>query len=99
MRVIKVSTMVVATASGYSVATTGHLATAAGQLVTRYLATAVGYPVAGYLVATAGYSVAHYLWVKEEWDAIPVNYYRNLIKSMPRRVQAILEANGSQTKY
>ncbi|KAG9301198.1 hypothetical protein G9A89_012581 [Geosiphon pyriformis] len=38
-------------------------------------------------------------WVKEEWDAIPVNYYRNLIKSMPCRVQAILEANGGQTKY
>jgi transposase len=38
-------------------------------------------------------------WVKEEWDAVPVDYYRNLIKSMPRRVQAVLEANGGQTKY
>ncbi|CAG8508692.1 6644_t:CDS:2 [Ambispora gerdemannii] len=38
-------------------------------------------------------------WVKEEWDAVPINYYRNLIKSMPRRVQAGLAANGGQTKY
>jgi hypothetical protein len=38
-------------------------------------------------------------WVKEEWDAVPVEYYRNLIKSMPRRVQAVLAANGGPTKY
>lgn len=38
-------------------------------------------------------------WVMEEWDAVPVNYYRNLIKSMPRRVQAVLAANGGPTKY
>ncbi|CAG8451693.1 124_t:CDS:2 [Ambispora gerdemannii] len=38
-------------------------------------------------------------WVKEEWDVILVNYYRNLIKSMPQRVQAVIAANGSQTKY
>jgi len=38
-------------------------------------------------------------WVKEEWDAVPVKYYRNLIKSMPRRVQAVLAANGGPTKY
>jgi transposase len=35
-------------------------------------------------------------WVKEEWDAVPINYYRNLIKSMPHRVQAVLAANGVQ---
>ena len=38
-------------------------------------------------------------WVMEEWDAVPVDYYRNLIKSMPRRVQAVLAANGGPTKY
>lgn len=38
-------------------------------------------------------------WVKEEWDAVPVEYCRNLIKSMPRRVQAVLAANGGPTKY
>ncbi|CAG8592263.1 5766_t:CDS:2, partial [Ambispora gerdemannii] len=38
-------------------------------------------------------------WVKEEWDAIPENYYRNLIKSIPRRVQAVIAANEGQTKY
>jgi len=38
-------------------------------------------------------------WVKEEWDAVPVNYYRNLIKSMPHRVQAVIAANGGPTKY
>ena len=38
-------------------------------------------------------------WVKEEWDAIPVEYYRNLIKSMLRQVQAVLATNGGPTKY
>ncbi|CAB5377133.1 unnamed protein product [Rhizophagus irregularis] len=38
-------------------------------------------------------------WVKEEWDAVPADYYRNLIKSMPRRIQAIIAAKGGPTKY
>ncbi len=38
-------------------------------------------------------------WIKEEWDAVPVEYYRNLIKSMPCQVQAVLAANGGPTKY
>ncbi|CAB5357212.1 unnamed protein product [Rhizophagus irregularis] len=38
-------------------------------------------------------------WVKEEWDAVPADYYRNLIKSMPRRIQAVIAAKGGPTKY
>jgi transposase len=38
-------------------------------------------------------------YIREEWDAVPVNYYRDLIKSMPRRIQAVIAANGGQTKY
>ncbi|CAG8644515.1 11279_t:CDS:2 [Ambispora gerdemannii] len=34
--------------------------------------------------------------VKEEWDAVPESYYRNLIKSMPRRGSScILQRMGS----
>ncbi|CAB5385256.1 unnamed protein product [Rhizophagus irregularis] len=38
-------------------------------------------------------------WVKEEWDAVPADYYRNLIKSMPRRIQAVIAVKGGPTKY
>ncbi|CAB5330701.1 unnamed protein product [Rhizophagus irregularis] len=38
-------------------------------------------------------------WVKKEWDAVPADYYRNLIKSMPRRIQAVIAAKGGPTKY
>lgn len=38
-------------------------------------------------------------WVKGEWDAVPADYYRNLIKSMPRRIQAVIAAKGGPTKY
>ncbi|CAB5366696.1 unnamed protein product [Rhizophagus irregularis] len=38
-------------------------------------------------------------WVKEEWNAVPADYYRNLIKSMPRQIQAVIAAKGSPTKY
>ncbi|CAG8675061.1 2408_t:CDS:2, partial [Ambispora gerdemannii] len=33
-------------------------------------------------------------WVKEKWDAVPESYYRDLIESMPRRIQAVIAANG-----
>lgn len=41
------------------------------------------------------------LWdtLKKEWEAIPVERCRNLIDSMPRRCQAVIEAKGQATKY
>jgi transposase len=35
----------------------------------------------------------------ETWKSIPINYLRNLVESMPRRCQAVLDANGLPTKY
>ena len=41
------------------------------------------------------------LWmrVKSEWNAIPAEVCRNLIESMPRRLEAIIKAKGRWTKY
>jgi len=36
---------------------------------------------------------------KEEWSKLPVEYFQNLIESMPRRVQALYKARGRHTKY
>ena len=43
----------------------------------------------------------HELWdnVAEEWDGIPPEVCQNLIESMPRRIQAVIKAKGSHTKY
>ena len=43
----------------------------------------------------------HELWdrVQVEWEAIPTEVCRNLIESMPRRVEAVIKAKGGQTKY
>ena len=43
----------------------------------------------------------HELWdrVSEEWNAIPPEVCQNLIKSMPRRIEAVLKAKGGHTKY
>ena len=43
----------------------------------------------------------HELWdrVQVEWEAIPAEVCRNLIESMPRRVEAVIKAKGGQTKY
>ena len=38
-------------------------------------------------------------WVQVEWENIPKEVCRNLIESMPRRVQAVIKAKGGQTKY
>ncbi len=35
----------------------------------------------------------------EEWDAIPMAEINTLITSMPRRVQALMGANGGHTRY
>ena len=37
--------------------------------------------------------------IKEEWNAVNRSYYRDLIKSMPRRIQAVINADGGHTKY
>ena len=41
------------------------------------------------------------LWerVQKEWDNIPASVCQNLIESMPRRVNAVLQAKGGYTKY
>ena len=43
----------------------------------------------------------HELWerVQVEWDKIPKEVCRNLIESMPRRIEAVIKAKGAQTKY
>jgi transposase len=35
----------------------------------------------------------------EEWETIEPDVLRNLVESMPRRVQAVIEANGYPTRY
>lgn len=37
--------------------------------------------------------------LEEEWAKIPLSYLQNLVASMPRRLKAVLEAQGLQTKY
>jgi chorismate mutase len=37
--------------------------------------------------------------IREEWDALEPDDYVEFILSMSERVQAILAANGGQTKY
>ena len=41
------------------------------------------------------------LWdrVQVEWERIPVEECQKLIKSMPRRIEAVLKAKGGYTKY
>lgn len=36
---------------------------------------------------------------KEEWSKLPVDYFQNLINSMPKRVAALYENRGHHTKY
>jgi hypothetical protein len=37
--------------------------------------------------------------VKEEWNSIPLEFFRNLIRSMPRRCAAVYANKGGHTKY
>jgi hypothetical protein len=41
------------------------------------------------------------LWerVEEEWNKIPPEVYQNLTESMPRHIEAVLQAKGGYTKY
>jgi hypothetical protein len=36
---------------------------------------------------------------KEEWNKLDLSYFQNLIKSMPRRIEAVYQARGRHTKY
>lgn len=38
-------------------------------------------------------------WVKEAWEAVPDDYFKELLESMPDRCKAVIEANGMHTKY
>ena len=37
--------------------------------------------------------------LKEAWATIPISFFEELIESMPRRIQACIDANGWHTKY
>ena len=37
--------------------------------------------------------------VKKTWRSIPQDKIKRLVESMPRRVQAVIDANGGPTKY
>ena len=43
----------------------------------------------------------HELWerVEEKWNEIPAETCQKLIESMPKRVKAVIRANGGHTKY
>jgi len=43
----------------------------------------------------------HELWerVEKEWNEISPEVCQTLIESMPRRVKAVIKANGGHTKY
>lgn len=38
-------------------------------------------------------------YVKEEWKKIPKHFIENLVDSMPERIQAVIAAEGGETKY
>jgi hypothetical protein len=38
-------------------------------------------------------------WIMEAWDAIDEHVLRALITSMPARCQAVIDAQGGDTKY
>ena len=37
--------------------------------------------------------------VKKVWKAIPQKVYHNLVRSMPNRIQAVIDAKEEHTKY
>jgi hypothetical protein len=38
-------------------------------------------------------------YVKEAWDALPNEYWKELLASMPARCQAVIDANGMHINY
>lgn len=39
------------------------------------------------------------LCLMRAWSAIPDSFVRTLLTSMPRRLKAVIQAKGNQTKY
>jgi hypothetical protein len=37
--------------------------------------------------------------LREAWDAIPASFLQGLLKSMPERCRAVIEAGGGHTKF
>jgi hypothetical protein len=37
--------------------------------------------------------------VAQEWAKVPVDYLDSLVRSMPKRCQAVIDAKGHHTKY
>ena len=37
--------------------------------------------------------------LQEGWNRLDVDLLRRLVESMPRRIQAVIDANGYMTKY
>ena len=37
--------------------------------------------------------------IQNGWNNIPLDYKQRLIRSMPRRIQAVIDAKGGSTKY
>ena len=38
-------------------------------------------------------------YVKDAWNDLPPEYYKKLINSIPRRIEAAIEANGNRISY
>ena len=38
-------------------------------------------------------------YVKKAWQEIPIHTIKNLVNSIPRQIQAVIEAKGGPTKY
>ena len=38
-------------------------------------------------------------YVKDAWNDLPPEYYKNLIDSMPRRIKAVIAANENRINY
>jgi hypothetical protein len=38
-------------------------------------------------------------YVKEAWEELPEDYFKELLASMPQRCQAVIDANGMHIKY
>jgi len=41
----------------------------------------------------------YYLELQKAWEQLDPDYLKNLVESMPRRLQAVIKAKGSNTKY
>ena len=38
-------------------------------------------------------------YVKDAWEDIPPEYYKKLVESMPRRIEAVIDTNGNSISY